>query len=212
MSAPARLAPDAVSAPPQGVRTLLRAARRAVRLTLAAARATWTRNPPLPARVSSLLFVCKGNICRSPFAAVQADRVARESGRALTHASAGIRPSQAGACPDDAVAAAATYGHDLRTWRPVLLDDALMASHDVVVVMETGQFRELRRRWPQHRGKIVLLSLFGPPAADAWARLNIADPFGKPRPAFEACYERIDLALRDLFTQLPAAAGATDRG
>jgi protein-tyrosine phosphatase len=166
-----------------------------------------TANPPLPTGVRSVLFVCKGNICRSPFAAFQADRLAREMGPALLNTSAGLRPSQADACPPDAVAVAGAYGHDMSAWRPVLLTDELMASHDLVVVMEASQLEAVRRRWPAHRGKTVLLSLFGPVPADAWARLNIADPFGRNAAAFESCYTRIDLALRDLFAQLHKTAG-----
>ena len=153
-----------------------------------------------------MLFVCKGNICRSPFAAWQAAVVARDAGLGIGATSAGLKPSQADACPDDAVAAAEDFGHNLRGWRPVPLTDELMASHDLVVVMETQQLAEVRNRWPDHRAKTVLLPLFGAPPPDAWARLNIADPFGRDRAAFDACYKRIDAALRDLFSRLPGAS------
>lgn len=172
---------------------------------------TWrgatTANPPLPPGVRSMVFVCKGNICRSPFAAFQADRLAREAGAAILNASAGLQPSQADACPPDAVAAAAAYGHDMSRWRPVPLTDELMTASDLVVVMEAGQLAAVRRRWPAHRTKTVLLSLFGPVPADAWARLNIADPFNRDPAAYAACYARIDLALRDLFSRLRDTAG-----
>jgi protein-tyrosine phosphatase len=169
-------------------------------------RRLWTRNPPLPAAVGSVLFVCKGNICRSPFAAYHAALVAREMGLAPAVRSAGLKPSQANACPDAAIAAALAYGHDMRPWRPLPLTDDLMADHDLIVVMETGQLAAVRRRWPQHHRKVVLLSLFGPPPADGWSRLNIEDPFGREQPAFDACYARIDAAVRDLFTRLPRPA------
>ena len=71
-------------------------------------RGAFVRNPPLPARVESIVFVCKGNICRSPFAALLAERCLAEQGRTspAIH-SAGLAPSQAGESPPDAVAAAA---------------------------------------------------------------------------------------------------------
>jgi protein-tyrosine phosphatase len=184
------------------------ALRRAARTVVWTLRRARIANPPLPAHVRSVLFVCKGNICRSPFAAFHADRVARELGPlTVTNASAGLEPSQANACPPDAVTAAAAYGYDMSRWRPLRLTDDLMAAHDLIVVMEARQLEAVRRRWPAHRAKTVLLSLFGPVPNDAWARLNIADPFGRSSEAFDACYTRIDLALRDLFSQVRESAG-----
>ena len=159
--------------------------------------------PRLPPRVDSLLFVCKGNICRSPFAAFEASTQARAAGLTVTSTSAGLKPSQARACPDEAVAAATAYGHDLRDWRPIPLSDELMAGSDLIVVMEAQQLDEVRRRWPGHRDKVVLLALFGPPPADAWSRINIRDPFGRDRAAFDACYTRIAAALGDMCARLP---------
>jgi len=174
------------------------------------------RNPPLPPQVRSILFVCKGNICRSPFAAFHADALCRELGVAgVRHTSAGIKPSQANACPADALATAAVRGYDMSGWRPVLLTTELMDAHDLVVVMEVAQLETLRARWPRHTSRIVLLSLFGEAAdrrrLDAWSRLNIADPFGRGREAFERCYARLDLALRDLCAQLHATARPDER-
>jgi protein-tyrosine phosphatase len=174
------------------------------------------RNPPLPPRVRSILFVCKGNICRSPFAAFHAEALCRELGVAgVRNTSAGIRPSQANACPADALATAARRGYDMRSWRPVLLTTELMDAFDLVVVMEVAQLQTLRARWPQHASRIVLLSLFGEAAdrrgLDAWSRLNIADPFGRGPEAFERCYARLDLALRALCAQLHAAARPDER-
>jgi protein-tyrosine phosphatase len=207
--------PNRVAAPAPGAagppvswrrHPLVLAGRRFARNLAATAERLRTRNPPLPAAVGSVLFVCKGNICRSPFAAYQASRLTREAGLPIAATSAGLKPSQANACPDDAIAAADSYGHDMRPWRPVLLTDDLMEAHDLIVVMETDQFAAVRARWPRHRGKTVLLALYGPPRGDAWTRLNIADPFGKDRAAFDACYARIDTALADLFSRLRAPA------
>ena len=183
---------------------LILALRRLGRDALARVERLRTHNPPLPAGVASVLFVCKGNICRSPFAAYHASRLARDIGLEMSATSAGIKPSQAGACPDDAIAAADAYGLDMRPWRPVLLTDDLMEAHDLIVVMEASQLAAVRARWPRHRAKTVLLALFGPPPREAWASVTIADPFGKDRAAFDVCYARIDAALADLCSRLRA--------
>jgi protein-tyrosine phosphatase len=156
-----------------------------------------TRNPPIPARVESMLFVCLGNICRSPFGAELAKRLLPEAGKGhIRCASAGIRPSQDRQSPRDACRASAGYGISLEEHVPQALTRELMASHDMVVVMEWRQLEELRAAYPEHHDRIFLLSLFDDAAENAYERLNIADPFGRPVVAFEECYRRIDRSLR----------------
>jgi protein-tyrosine-phosphatase len=66
----------------------------------------------------------------------------------------------------------------------------------MVFVMEQSQLVQLRTAFPEHRERVFLLSLFDGEAGNAYERYNIADPFGQPLSAYEACYERIDRATR----------------
>ena len=56
-------------------------------------------NPPLPHRVSSVLFVCLGNICRSPFGALLATALEAETGGKITGIPALHSPSHKGQSP-----------------------------------------------------------------------------------------------------------------
>jgi protein-tyrosine-phosphatase len=60
-----------------------------------------------------VLFVCAGNICRSPFAEGLARRLAAERGLDVEFASAGEIALDGDRCPRDAVAVAKEYGVDL---------------------------------------------------------------------------------------------------
>jgi protein-tyrosine-phosphatase len=156
-------------------------------------------NPPLPASIRSLLFVCKGNICRSPFAGWLAARLAPEYGLAACRfESAGIVPSRDGRCPPEAIAAALPYGVDLHGHTPAVLSGHLGQQFDLIVAMDAQQFAELRRRWPHWRRKIVLLSLLDPEPGGARHRYNIVDPYGRPSEVFTACYARVERSLRTL--------------
>ena len=159
-------------------------------------------NPPLPSRVESVLFVCLGNICRSPFAAYLAEKRSGTTGRALRCSSAGLRTSQGGRSPDAACEVARTFGVALDGHRPQTLTRALVDSHDLIVAMEAAHFVELRGTYPDAAGRIVLLPLFDDAAGRGYDRFNIADPFANPRDAFETCYRRIDRALGRLFPHL----------
>jgi len=64
-----------------------------------------------------VLFVCAGNICRSPFAEGLARRLAAERGLDVEFASAGEIALDGDRCPPDAVAVAREYGVDLSSHR-----------------------------------------------------------------------------------------------
>jgi protein-tyrosine phosphatase len=187
----------------------------AVRRSLRDAR--WTvrgrnvANPPMPPAVRSLLFVCLGNICRSPFAAhLAARRLAAAGAADVRCASAGIRTTQGAASPAEACSVAESYGCSLRDHRPALLTRELIAAHDLIVVMERGQQTRLCASYPEAAGRIFLLSLFDDQAG-GYARFHIEDPFGGALDRYEACYRRIDRSLSRLIAALPPAAGAVAR-
>ena len=164
-------------------------------------------NPALPSRVESMLFVCKGNICRSPFAALRAAQLLRQARRAdIRCVSAGISTTQAAEPPREACDAAATFGCSLAGHTPLQLTRELVASHDVIVVMEAGQLIHLRQRHPEAIGRIFLLSLFDSRTTGGYARYNITDPFGLDLSIFRDCYARIDGALKNLVAAIGAEA------
>ena len=175
-------------------------------------------NPQIPARVTSILFVCKGNICRSPFAALLAAQRLAERGVGGVHcSSAGISVTQAARAPQEACEAAALFGLSLLAHVPLQVTGDLLLSHDLTIVMEAGQMQELRRRYPEAASRIVLLPLIDRDQA-GYVRFNIADPFGQPLPAFHDCYRRIDRLVTRLLDRvaghpnLPAKRTAASSG
>lgn len=154
-------------------------------------------NPPLLLPVRSMVFVCLGNICRSPFAEHLARRQFVEAGCGdIRCVSAGLHTRQAGRAPASAVAVAADrYGLALDAHRPQMLTPEMAGEHDLIIVMEASQLEQVRATYPALAPRTVLLSLYDPVPAGAYERYNIEDPFGQSRATFERCYERIDRAL-----------------
>ena len=164
-------------------------------------------NPPMPGEVRSLLFVCLGNICRSPFAAARAEQLLHRAGlRSIRCASAGIQTNQANRSPREACGAAQAFGLNLETHSPTTLTRALIADHDLVVVMEAAQKELLEQRFGEFANRVLLLPLLDGAGLPGYARFNIADPFGQPLAAFESCYARIDTALQQLVRALGQSA------
>ena len=160
---------------------------------------------PAIAGATRIMFVCQGNICRSPFAALLAERAARVQGLALECRSSGYGATAGARSPREAIEAARGAGIDLEPHRAAPLDAEGVAWADVVVVMEIAQTRLVMERLPQAAAKLFVLPLVrgGGPAPRGYARFNIADPYGRPRVEFDACYARIG----DLVPRLLAAAG-----
>jgi protein-tyrosine phosphatase len=161
-------------------------------------------NPRLPAAPREVLFLCQGNICRSPFAAELArGRVAGRGLPAIRCVSAGLRASQAPESPADAVAAAARYEIVLGGHRAVDVTAAQMASADVIVVMEVRHVDEIRRRFPEAVGRVHLLPLYEPAGRyGPLERVNLLDPFDQGPDAFAHCYRRIDAAIDGLVSAI----------
>lgn len=149
--------------------------------------------PPRP----NLLFICLGNICRSPYAADAL--LARADAVLGTVASAGFigpgRPS-----PFEAVDEAALRGVDLTGHRSriVVPDDA--RDFHLLVVMEGGQATRLQEELGVPRRQILLLGDLDPVTPD---RRLIPDPFGRGPAAFRDAYDRIDRTLDAFLHHLP---------
>jgi len=147
-----------------------------------------------------ILFVCKGNVCRSPFAAGYARRRMPDG---VVVRSAGHLPRPARGCPPLAVEAARALGVDLGLHRSVALTDAMLREADVVFVFNDDDRWLLARRYPFARAKLVPLGRLttgGP--------LEIRDPHDGEAEDFARTYEVIRRALDRAIALVPTASSA----
>ncbi len=140
-------------------------------------------------RSHRVLFVCKGNICRSPYAHYHAARV-DTAGREFR--SAGYYPKPGRLTPDNGVAAARALSLDLATHRSALLDTEAIRWADVIYVFDDENLSRLAADFPESRGKVHLLGVH------AGANSIIVDPYSGPVVAFDECYRRIGAIIDQL--------------
>lgn len=153
----------------------------------------------------SLLIVCHGNICRSPYAAAAlAHALPGRVAWPVTIRSAGfIGPGRPP--PGEAVTIAARHGVDLSRHRSRTLTAALVRGADLVVVMDAVQRRAVVEQFGARADDVVLLGDFDPAPIEMRA---IRDPVEQPLDVFEEAYGRIDRCA----TMLAKAIGAAPRG
>ncbi len=158
------------------------------------------RVPVMPVSLRSVLFVCKGNICRSPFAEYVARKIQQEEVEGdVQFSSAGLHVLKPIAPPQMAIQVGREFGVDLDGHRSQSISLNLVKSNDMIVAMEVWQYEALQSLYPQYHEKLFLLPLLEIAESRAEygsAAFNISDPYGGSRSDFERCFERIRRCLR----------------
>lgn len=155
-----------------------------------------------------VLFVCTGNICRSPAGhAVLAARLAAGAAPGVTVDSCGLGDWHAGDLPDPrARAEGAKRGYTLD--HPArMLRDADFAVPGLIVAMDRSHLRGVRA-WAPHAfdpAGVVLFRQFDPGAPpDA----EVDDPYYGPPAGFAAMFDTIERTMPGLLAHVVRTAGA----
>jgi protein-tyrosine phosphatase len=167
-------------------------------------RSRFIRQPRLPRNLKSALFVCRGNICRSPFAEHLARLISDSRGEDLIVGSAGLDVGRAVPPPPEAIEAAATFGVDLAEHLSSMVTHEQVESYDAVFAMEWGQVKELKTGYRQQADKFFLLPLMNPSKNNlkGFQKFNIKDPYGGSAQEFIGCYKRIYACVDSIFFQI----------
>jgi protein-tyrosine-phosphatase len=167
------------------------------------ARRLWFRRTPrsssLPAAPKSILFICSGNILRSPMSeALLLRRFTSTDATDIRVASAGLHAKTGRGADLRGIDAARKLGVDLSNHRAQLLTDELVANFDVIIGMDV-------------QNEAIYLSRFRSPEAQRKFRLlgdlvfngrTIEDPYSGSQADIERTYLRLQEAIDILGGQL----------
>lgn len=141
--------------------------------------------------VSRLVFVCKGNICRSPYASARA--------RMLGVPSISFGLSAADGVPADRVAVrnAQLRGVDLSPHLSANMESCGVTDADLIVAFEPRQIIDVSRHCGTAKPQITLLGVWG-----RRIRPHIQDPYGRNDRYFRECFSIIDNAVVELVSRM----------
>lgn len=149
-----------------------------------------------------VLFVCTGNICRSPTAEGVARHMARGLGLAdgFHFESAGTHGYHVGEPPDPrTIRAARRRGYDLAAQRARRVTEFDFVHFDLVLAMGPDHLAWLQRACPrEHRGKLRLFLSF----ADGDSGGEVPDPYYGGEEGFEEVLDLVEDAAAGLIRTL----------
>jgi protein-tyrosine phosphatase len=149
-----------------------------------------------------LLFICLGNICRSPMAEGVFHHLAEAEGvrDRFELDSAGLGGWHVGQAPDTrAQAATHRRGIDISGQCARQLSDADFERFDLLLAMDSSNLAELEQLAPrQHRAKVRQFLDFAPKAATR----DVPDPFFGGGEGFDHALDLIEEASRGLLATL----------
>lgn len=159
-----------------------------------------------------ILFVCMGNICRSPSAegVFRSLLAARAPQLAVEIDSAGTHDYHVGEPPDDrTIAAARRRGIDLASLRARTVRDGDFDYYDLILAMDEQNLRELRRRAPAARHDRIRLMMEFVPSGAVRA---VPDPYYGGPQGFEQVLDLLEEASEGLLQALLSRAEARPAG
>lgn len=140
-------------------------------------------------RVDRLVFVCRGNICRSAYAEVVAKSIGIES------ISCGIDTVTGAPANNEAIKVSSIRGFNLSDHQTTPIKSLVFRKGDLLVAMEPWQAGYLHHEFPTE--ECSLLGLWGKPVIP-----HIQDPYGYSQVYFENCFSYIENSIYGIAKKL----------
>jgi protein-tyrosine-phosphatase len=154
--------------------------------------------PPNTAR--SFVFVCFGNIMRSPMCEALMNRaLAAMPDKQVAVTSAGLNAVPGRAAHPWAVAAARELGVSLENHRAKLLTAEMVNDADVILAMDYQNQVQLSLRYAHAKDKVFMLGAY---AGEDYRLLEIKDPYYSGEEGTRDCYQILNTCIQNLVSSI----------
>lgn len=152
--------------------------------------------------MASVLFVCLGNICRSPTAHGVLEQMvkAEKLDHHIIVDSCGTGAWHIGQPPDDRTQKIAQLkGYDLAHLRARRIDASDFENFDYILAMDTRNLAEIiKKAPPDYSGRIQLFLDFSPDKN----LMEVPDPYYGGNDGFERVFNLVELTCKNLLSEL----------
>ncbi len=149
----------------------------------------------------TIMFVCHGNIIRSPMSEVfLRHELQRQNIRGITVISSGTNAKTGRRADDRALASAPAFGVSLENHKAQRITPALVELSDIIFVMDFINQAKLAARFPGAKGKTFLI----PPTPAVPVHRELPDPYTGALEDVQRCYT----ALVERIAAIPALLSA----
>ena len=156
----------------------------------------------MTAQSREIVFVCTGNVCRSPMAEyLLRQRLGERSGWAS--GSAGVFAMNGAPASVEALRVMKELGIDLKSHRSRMLTKEIVDGAALIVVMTEMHKADIVRRFPETGDRVFLLKSFGL----AGRAEDIPDPIGLSTAVYRRVRDEIDSAISDLILYMADHGG-----
>lgn len=156
----------------------------------------------VPSSARSLVFVCFGNIMRSPMAeALLKQALALQSDLEVSVTSAGLNATPGKSAHPWAIAAAQEFGISLENHHAVVLTRKVVNEADAILAMDFQNQVEFLARFPHAARKLFLLGAY---VGSAVSSVEIRDPFFGDLEETRRCYGLMHTCIQNLGNSLHA--------
>ena len=138
--------------------------------------------------IRKVLFVCLGNICRSPMAEGLFKQMAIENNLSLDISSAGITACIGRKVEPFAFEIMKARSINIGDHQPTQITSELMRKADLILVMEAWQQKKLKVDFMSAYGKVHRLG--------KWDNFDIIDPYQRDKQDFKRACELIEEGLQ----------------
>lgn len=149
-------------------------------------------------RMSVILFVCTGNVCRSPMAVgLLRQRLSQEglAPRFKVH-SAGVWALDNRPASDNAIAVMAERGIDISDHIAHTVTSEDIAGAELILVMSREHKDVIQNTWPQYTWKVHRLSEM------VGKRKDVQDPYGSTVTEYRACADTLSTYIDEGFERI----------